>query len=262
VGFLKSTPVAILLLVFSVLRVGEASHPGPAADDHNFFWGIANPTGLRSKATYVVEHMAYGVIWAFSETHLSSREVLSFNSGLRFAESAFQSFLGGYPVPPSNDNTGSWEGVGVLSKTPVRHIPHSWPDGVMRSSRAMAFTTLVDDVWMTGGVVYGEPDSQHYPARLVHNEALLQAVTSSVGFLSTGPRFVAGDWNVTHGELPVFSTLARSSSVLPVFFPGGSVRFLKNTIFQKSSRQWVRVPGHDMGPGIKYHTKKGPDFFS
>jgi hypothetical protein len=53
-----------------------------------------------------------------------------------------------------------------------------------------------------------------------------------------------------------------SSSVLPVFFPGGSVRFLKNTIFQKSSRQWVRVPGHDMGPGIKYHTKKGPDFFS
>ena len=52
-----------------------------------------------------------------------------------------------------------------------------------------------------------------------------------------------------------------SSSVLPVFFPGGSVRFLKNTIFQKSSRQWVRVLGHDMGPGIKYHTKRGPDFF-
>ena len=45
------------------------------------------------------------------------------------------------------------------------------------------------------------------------------------------------------------------------FFPGGSVCFKKNTIFQKSSRQWVRVPGHDMGPGIKYHTKKGPDFF-
>ena len=51
------------------------------------------------------------------------------------------------------------------------------------------------------------------------------------------------------------------SSVLPVFFPGGSVRFLKSTIFEKSSRQWVRVPGHDMGPGKKYHTKKGPDFF-
>ena len=46
------------------------------------------------------------------------------------------------------------------------------------------------------------------------------------------------------------------------FFPGGSVRFLKSTIFQKSSRQWVRVPGHDMGPGKEYHTQKGPECFS
>ena len=47
-----------------------------------------------------------------------------------------------------------------------------------------------------------------------------------------------------------------------IFFPGGLVRFLKNSIFQKSNRQWVRVPGHDMGPGKKYHSKKGPDVFS
>ena len=46
------------------------------------------------------------------------------------------------------------------------------------------------------------------------------------------------------------------------FFPGGSVRLLKIRIFQKSSRQWVRAPGHDMGPGKKYHTKEGPDFFA
>ena len=52
------------------------------------------------------------------------------------------------------------------------------------------------------------------------------------------------------------------SSVLPFFFPGGSVRLLKIRIFQKSSRQWVRAPGHDMGPGKKYHTKEGPDFFA
>ena len=52
------------------------------------------------------------------------------------------------------------------------------------------------------------------------------------------------------------------SSVLPCFFPGGSVRLLKIRIFQKSSRQWVRAPGHDMGPGKKYHTKEGPDFFA
>ena len=41
------------------------------------------------------------------------------------------------------------------------------------------------------------------------------------------------------------------------FFSWGFSTLFKNTIFQKSSRQWVRVPG----PGIKYHTKKGPVFF-
>ena len=61
----------------------------------------------------------------------------------------------------------------------------------------------------------------------------------------------------TEVKLRFWSTLLCTTS----FFSWGSVRFLKNTIFQKSSRQWVRVPGHDMGPGIKYHTKKGPYFF-
>ena len=51
------------------------------------------------------------------------------------------------------------------------------------------------------------------------------------------------------------------SSVLPGFFPGGSVRFLKNSIFQKISRQWVRAPGHDMGPGTKISYQKRPRIF-
>ena len=45
------------------------------------------------------------------------------------------------------------------------------------------------------------------------------------------------------------------------FFSWGFSTLFKKHYFPKSSRQWVRVPGHDMGPGIKYHTKKGPDFF-
>ena len=209
---LRKSPAKLRMIVtlvfFSVVRVGEASHPGPeAAVNNNFVLGCANPSGLRSKACYVVEHMSHGDIWAMSETHLSSKEVNSFNSGLHFAQSSFCPLLGGYPVPPSRDNTGSWRGVGILSKTPVRHIPNSWPDEIACSSRVMAFTTLVDDLWLTGGVVYGEPDSHHYPHRLLHNEALLQAVIGSVGFLMQGPRFIAGDWNVSSGELPAFDTL-------------------------------------------------------
>jgi len=59
-------------------------------------------------------------------------------------------------------------------------------------------------------------------------------------------------------EEQFFLNFCRPSSVLPVFFPGGSVRFLKNTIFQKSSKQWVRVPGHDMVPGKKLSYQKRP----
>jgi hypothetical protein len=184
----------VLLVVLTVVRIGEASNPGP--DDAMFILGIANPSGLRHKAPFVASQMAYGDMWAFSETHLCSRELASFNAGLKFAGSPFAPMLGGFPVPNSKDNTGAWKGVGVLSRTPVRHLPQNWPPEVAGSSRAMVVTSLVEDVWLTGGVVYGEPDGKHYPQRLQHNEALLQAVISSVGFLSTGPRFVAGDWNV------------------------------------------------------------------
>ena len=75
-------------------------------------------------------------------------------------------------------------------------------------------------------------------------------------------RLYQQSWNLQTRYVRRWDVTKWSSSVLPFFFPGGSLRFLKNTIFQKSSRQWVRVPGHDMGPGIKYHTKKGQDFFS
>ena len=48
----KPGPRVVLLLVFSVFRVGEASRPGPAADDDTFVLGIANPHGLRGKAPF------------------------------------------------------------------------------------------------------------------------------------------------------------------------------------------------------------------
>ena len=192
-----------VFVLFLLLRIGEATNPGP---DDVFVLGAANPSGLRSKAPYVASHM----VWAFSETHLCSKDVGSLNAGLKFAGSPFQPFLGGFPVPSSKSNAGTWKGVGVLSRTPVRRLPHDWPDEVSQSSRVLAFTTLLDDAWLTGGVVYGEPESHLYPNRLQHTEALLQSVIGSVCFLATGPRFVAGDWNVLNHELPAFQMLEQA----------------------------------------------------
>ena len=198
-----------MIILFCFTSIGEAFNPGPSPVDFasEFVLGISNPTGLRNKAPYIASHMAYGDLWLFSETHLCTRELQAFNAGLKFARSPFQPMIGGFPVPDSPDNTGKWKGVSALSRTPVRPIPHDWDLAICRSSRALAFTTLIDDLWLTGGVVYGEPDSKMYPDRLANTEALLQAVVATVGFMSTGPRVIAGDWNVDYGELPVFDLL-------------------------------------------------------
>lgn len=206
--FCTKFSVARLCAFLILCRIGEASNPGP--EDSCFILGVANPSGLRSKAPYVSTQMGYGDVWAFSETHLCARELASFNSGLKFAGAPFQPMVGGCPVPSHGTNSGCWKGVGVLAKTPVRRIPHDWPPEIANSSRALAVTTLVDDAWLTGGVVYGEPESHLYPDRLRHTEALLQAVVGTICYLSSGPRFVAGDWNVNFGELPVFDMLAQA----------------------------------------------------
>ena len=203
--------VVAMIVLFSFSSIGEAANPGPSAEfASDFVVGISNPTGLRNKAPYVVSQMSHGDLWMFSETHLCSRELNAFNSGLKFSRSAFQPLVGGFPVPDSHDNTGRWKGVGVLSKTPIRLIPQDWEVAIAKSSRAMVFTTLVDDLWVTGGLVYGEPASKLYPDRLKNTEALLQAVVSTVGYMSTGPRVIAGDWNVEYGELPVFDLLENA----------------------------------------------------
>ena len=53
-----------MIVFLSVVRFGEAMHPGP----DEFILGVANPTGLRNKAPYVVSHMSHGDLWAFSES--------------------------------------------------------------------------------------------------------------------------------------------------------------------------------------------------
>ena len=92
-------------------------------------------------------------------------------------------------------------------QVPTRTLPLHGHDEVYESSRALVTATLMDDIWITGGVVYGEPDGHLYPQHNQHNELLLQAVVSQVCGLAVGPRFVAGDWNSSPNSLPVFALL-------------------------------------------------------
>ena len=195
------------LLFFVILcRIGEAANPGP---NHNFVLGAFNPSGLKGKAPYIVSHLDFGDLWAVSETHLCSQTLQAFKSSLQFASSQYRYCVGGHPVPSQQNRMfhSAWRGVAVLSRHPTREVPTSIPHEVYASSRAVVTSTLVHDVWITGGTVYGEPESSSYPHQKQNNETILHHVVAHVCHLARGPRYVAGDWNVLSGTLPSFEVL-------------------------------------------------------
>ena len=195
------------LLVFTTLcRIGEATNPGPQS---SFVLGAFNPSGLKGKAPYIVSQLSYGDIWAVSETHLCSQALHAFKTSLRFAKSPFGYCVGGCPVPSQQDRLfhSAWRGVAVLSKFPTREVPTVIPPAILSSSRLVVTTTLVNDVWITGGTIYGEPESSSYPHQKLNNEALLHHATAHVCHLAKGPRYLAGDWNQLQHTSPSFELM-------------------------------------------------------
>ena len=83
--------MVVLLVFYSVFKVGVAFHPGPvdAFCDANFVLDAANSLCLQSDAGDVLANMSRGELWAMRETHLGSWELQSFTSGLRFVQSSF-----------------------------------------------------------------------------------------------------------------------------------------------------------------------------
>ena len=201
------------LLIFGLLRIGEASNPGPSAhfDADIFTVGMFNPSGLRNKSHFFQSHLSFGDVWTVSETHFFGRDAARFRTGLKLVQSQHK-----YCITDSNSlkrgltSDSTWKGVGVISRFPTRPLPSEVPKHILDSGRALLFTSLVGDTWMSGAVVYGEPNGHLYPAYLRNNEVLLHHVAAHVVNLCAGPRFVSGDWNVVQDSLPAFDILTRA----------------------------------------------------
>eukprot|EP00435_Cladocopium_sp_Y103_P042710 s112_g11.t2 len=203
----------LALLIFGLFRIGEAANPGPSAHfaDVHFTLGAFNPSGLRNKEHHINTHLAHGDLWAISETHFFGRDVQKFRAALKRTRSVFQYCVSdSTSLKPSLLSQSSWKGVMTLSKHPTRVLPVPLPDVVSQSGRVLCTTTLLHDAWISGAVVYGEPNGHNYPNFEASNEMLLNAAASHVCHLCQGLRFVAGDWNVTEGSLPVFTLLEQA----------------------------------------------------
>ena len=168
-------------------RFGEASHPGPQCE--SFVLGAVNPTGLNGKHS-LVSQLPPGV-YGVSESHLTSRGIQLFRSGLQFAGSTFRYVAG--PAVPSRSRssvTGDYSGVGFLSSFPGRPAPHAVDKSMWATARLQFASFLVGSVWLLGAVVYG------FPVAPASTEALLEAVTQRVVLQGSGPRFICGDFNL------------------------------------------------------------------
>ena len=200
------------VLFCTLLRIGEASNPGPHDHfDADFTIGTFNPSGLRDKAPYFHTHMSYGDVWTMSETHFFGKDVSRFRAGLKTSKSMHRYCVtDSASVKKCLTSQTVWKGVGVLSKHPTRALPSSLPEDIVASGRALVFTTLLSELWMSGAVFYGEPNGHHYPAWQKNNEYILHHLAAHVCNLCSGPRFIAGDWNSEQDSLPAFGLLVQS----------------------------------------------------
>ena len=178
-----------IFVLLGTARIGEASNPGPAAqfESASFTLGTFNPSGLRNKARYFSSQLPMGDIWAISETHFYGKDVSKFRAGLKAASMDYKSCVTDQTSLKSClISQNAWKGVATISKNPTRAIPSSLPKYVEDSGRALLTATLIDDAWVTGATLYGEPDGHLYPNHVRNNECLLHHATSHIGHLASG----------------------------------------------------------------------------
>lgn len=191
----------LVLVLGLTVRVGEALHPGPSESvmDH-WTLGIANPSGLNGKLDQVA-HLE-GDTWMMTETQLSRHGVANLQKGLKMLKSPWKYAVPGFPCAPRrHTDTGSHSGVMVLSKLPVRALPHDFSVDSYATSRLQVVGLAVADVWVTLGVLYGVPcNAQHKQARY-QTDALLADLVDRVACQSAGPRAIGGDFNYGPDEL-------------------------------------------------------------
>ena len=216
-----------VLLGIITLRFGEAAHPGPAP----FTLGALNATGLFGKQG-VIAQLPPG-LFAVSETHLTSRAVMDFNRGLYHAHSCFK-LLPGFPAPVRANSTcaGEYTGVGFLASVPARPAAHAWHHDVFSSARLQVVHAFADPLWLLAGVSYGFASG---PVSRTH--LLLEHLTERIVDSATGPRVIAGDFNLIEAANPFHSRWTQAG-------------------FVEIQQLWARVTGAPLQQTCKGCTRK------
>lgn len=194
-----------VLLAFLV-RVGEASHPGPSSSGSSWSMGIFNPSGLRSKID-ALAHLP-GNVWMGSETHLTSDGFRKLKRGLRSLGSSYRYAIpGAFCTERTAAGAGVHQGVISVSTFPARSLPHAIPSDMYQTARLQVVGFAVGSFWIQAGVLYGLPDSPQYCTRTYQTNAMLEQLIWRIGFQADGPRVICGDLNHNEDQLECLGQL-------------------------------------------------------
>eukprot|EP00438_Fugacium_kawagutii_P034754 Skav221193 [mRNA] locus=scaffold3557:101113:110462:+ [translate_table: standard] len=174
-------------------RVGEAKTPGPKKPVD---WSIAvcNPSGVLGKTASLASLEVE--LLAISETHLTSTSKKMFQSSLQ-ANSNHRFVATGHPMQARyvDQVAGQWSGVATTASVPCRPLCANWPPDLYETGRVLLTGAFVGDVWITGGLVYGYPQSKCHKNPLQRTSAMLSFLAEHLLTVATGPRYFCGDWN-------------------------------------------------------------------
>ena len=193
-----------VLLFASMIRIGEASNPGPGME--SFVIGATNPSGIVGKSMSYLD-LEPG-IWSISETQATEVGFKRFVKELRMFQPKDRNLQvrhGAFAPPRLHSRTaGSWTGVAQMSDFPMRVLEIPWRGHEWSSGRTMVSSFHLGQHCLVGATVYGPPKGPTYANHRSLTAELLSTITEEIVYGLSGPRFVAGDLNLDTCDLPVF----------------------------------------------------------
>lgn len=191
-----------------MFRLGEALHPGPWPNEpsEGLVIGCMNPTGLIGKSELVAElPSGSSTIYAVSETHLSSQGRRKCETEFRFHNVGYNLHAGA-PVPTRSNTVsavgGKHRGVAFLSSVPGRQMTPTWSKEEWQQNRFHCASFAVGRRWVQGAVIYGFAAAPDTVATRDATEKICQLASKRLIEQSSGLRFIAGDFNQAHLNLP------------------------------------------------------------
>ena len=187
-------------------RIGEAKTPGPTTSERTWSLGVCNPSGLLGKSV-LLSGIDSDVI-AASETHLTATTRSMLLTSLK-SHSRYSHVVTG-ALSQARINTidaGQHTGVATIARVPTRALCAAWPLDLFETGRVQITGSLINNVWVTGAVMYGYPQGKLHQNAQHRSIEILDFLIDHMTQVATGPRYLCGDLNHEVDQLPNLSRL-------------------------------------------------------